>query len=129
MTTVQEKYVDTTYADEIFGDRKAKDIYLGMQFRAAGRHYEVVNVFIYRQRQAAINVGWVHFPGQGDAPAWFFSCKGIEWYPDSKGEGMNVATEDGRKGVIKCIMLNRYCQVFFPDGSYEMIHESALVEK
>lgn len=127
MTTLQKEYKGEPFSSVLFGNRKAIDVYQGMQFRAGGKSYEAENVYVkfYPKGDSnsatvpivRINVGYVYFQGLGTAPAWFEPCSGIEWCAGTKGVGMKVKTPDGRIGVISVMAANRVCWIKHIDSN------------
>jgi len=125
-TTIQEKYLNTPLAEQMFSTRAAKDIYIGQKFKFSNdREYTVENVYAMGS-QARINVGYDYFPGMGSAPAWFTPGDGFEWDENSLGQGMKVITPSDGSAIIETILANRVCCCIFPDGKRKSYKEEDL---
>lgn len=109
----------------MFGEKAAKDIFIHQQFSSNGRNYTVWNVYV-KDGQARINVGTVYFPGMGTAPGWFTPGDGIEWFPNTLGEGMKAVTPEGYIVTIEGVQPNRACHCVFEDGTRKSFREENL---
>lgn len=125
-TTLQEKFLDSPVALQMFSERQAKDIYIGQQFRFSnGRFYTVENVYV-SNGVAKINVGYDYFPGMGTAPAWFCPGDGFLWIQDSLGVGMQVIIPMGVIATIETILPNRVCSCLLNNGNRKSFLEKDL---